>query len=183
MRRINFFLAVSAFSLLMLCLPAVASAQYGNYDPYGRNGGYGNGQYDPYGRNGGYGNNGDMRSVVRDLKHRAGQFERELDRDLDHGRYNGSRREDDINRMASDFRNAVNRLNSNGRSGDVNQVLNLGYQIDRNLRRARVGSNTQNIWSGIRYDLDALRNANGYQNNRNGGYGTGRINLPSWWPF
>jgi hypothetical protein len=178
MRRINFFIAVSAFSFLMLCLPGIASAQYGGYDPYGRNGGYGNGQYDPYGRG------GDMRSVIRDLKHRAGQFQNELDRDLDHSRYNGTRREDEINDLAKDFRNAVNRLNDNGRSGDIDRVLDLGYQIDRSVGRSGIGYNTRSIWQGIRYDLDALRNGYGYDNrNRNRGYRNGRNNLPSWWPF
>ena len=180
MRRFNFFLAISAFAFLMLCLPGIASAQYG---------GYGNGQYDPYGRNGGYGNGqygnyGDMRSVIRDLKHRAGHFERELDRDLDHGRYNGTRREDQINQLAHDFKVAANRLNSNGngRNNDVNHVLDLGYRLDREVSRGRLGYNAQNAWSGIRYDLDALRNSSGYYNrNRNGGYRTS--NLPSWWPF
>jgi hypothetical protein len=187
MRRINFFIAISAFSFLMLCLPGIASAQYGGYDPYGRNGGYGNGQYDPYyGRNGRNNNGryGDMRSVVRDLKNRAGQFERALDRDLDNSRYNGSRREDQINALARDFRNAVNRLDSNGRSGDINRVLDLGYQIDRTIGRSRIGYSTQQIWSGIRYDLDALRNGYGYNDrNRNRGYGNNRNNLPGWWPF
>jgi hypothetical protein len=183
MRRINFFIAINAFSFLMLCLPGIASAQYGQYDPYGRNGGYGNGGY-----NGGYGNYNDMRSVVRDLKSKAGQFQRQLDSDLDHSRYNGSRREDQINQMARDFKNAVNRLNSNGydngRSNDVNRVLDVGYQIDRTMGRGRVGYQAVNIWSGIRYDLDALRNGSGYNTrNRNGRYRTNRNGLPSWWPF
>ena len=163
----------------MLCLPGIASAQYGEYDPYGRNGSYGNG---------GYGNYGDMRSVVRDLKSKAGQFQRELDRDLDHSRYNGTRREDQINQLARDFKSVVNRLNSNGydngRSNDINRVLDLGSQIDRTIGRGRAGYNAQNLWSGIRYDLDALRNANGYNNrNRNGRYPNNRNGLPSWWPF
>jgi hypothetical protein len=89
--------------------------------------------------------------------------------------------------MARDFRNAVNRLNSNGygNGNEVDRVLNLGYQIDRTVGRGRIGYNAQNIWSGIRYDLDALRNSSGYydRNNRNRTYRTGRNNLPSWWPF
>ena len=177
MRRINFFIAISAFSFLMLCLPGIASAQYSRNGGYG---GYGNGGYNN-------GRNSDMRSIVRDLKSKAGQFQRELDRDLDHSRYNGSRREDQLNNMARDFRNAVNRLNGNGyaNSSDVDRVLNIGYQIDRTVGRGRVGYNAQSVWSSIRYDLDALRNSNGYydRNNRNRGYGTGRNNLPSWWPF
>jgi hypothetical protein len=184
MKRVHYFIAVSAFSFIMLCLPGIASAQYGGNDPYGRNGGYGNGGYN----NGRY--NGDMRSVVRDLKNRAGQFQRELDRDLDHSRYNGTRREDQINDLARDFKNAVNRLNSNGYDDgrEIDRVLDLGNQIDRTVGRGRIGYNAQNVWSGIRQDLDALRGSNGYNDrNRsrrgNRGYGNGRNNLPNWWPF
>src|SRR5580765_477751 len=105
MKSLKDWLVVGAFSLLILGIPAIASAQYnGQYDPYGRNGGYNTGQY------GNYGNYGDMRSVVRDLKHRASDFQRQLDRDLDHSRVNGTRREDQMNQMARDFKNAVNRL-------------------------------------------------------------------------
>ena len=195
MRRINFFIAIGAFSFLMLCAPGIASAQYGQYDPYGRNGGYGNGGYN----NGQY---GDMRSIVRDLKSKAGMFQSQLDRDLDHSRINGTRREDEINQLAKDFKSAVNRLNSNGysngNSNELNRVFDLGYQLDRTMGRGQIGYNAQNLWSGIRYDLDALRNSNGYydqnqnrnQNrnrhrnrNGNGGYGYPQNNRPSWWPF
>ena len=52
------------------------------------------------------------------------------------------------------------------------------------IGRGRIGYNTQNIWQGIRYDLDALRNGYGYDDrNRDRGYRNGRNNLPSWWPF
>ena len=152
MRRINFFITISAFSLLMLCLTGVASAQY---DPYSRNGGYNNGGYG----NGSYRVNRDMRSVVGDLKRRAGQFQREIDQELDRSRYNGTRREDQINQLAREFKNAANRLSSNIYSdqGDLNRVLELGFQIDRTMGRGRVGYRAQGVWSGIRADLDLLR--------------------------
>ena len=165
MRRINFFITISAFSLLMLCLTGVASAQY---DPYSRNGGYNNGAYG----NGSYRVNRDMRSVVGDLKRRAGQFQREIDQELDHSRYNGTRREDQVNQLAREFKNAANRLNSNVYSdqGDLDRVLELGFQIDRTMGRGRVGYRAQGVWSGIRADLDLLRIAardNGrFRNNR-----------------
>src|SRR5205085_9639573 len=137
-RLIKNLVTTAAFALLILGVPAIASAQYG---------GYGNGQYDPYGRNNGgynngqYGNYGDMRSIVRDLKTRSRDLTHQLDRDLDHSRYNGTRREDEINNLANEFRNAVNRLsdsNNNygnyGRRDDrVDRVMNLGSQLDRAL--------------------------------------------------
>jgi hypothetical protein len=187
MNRIKVWVAISAFGLLVLGLPAIASAQYYPNDPYGRNGGYNNGQY---GRNGGYGNYGDMRSTIRDLKNRTRDFQRELDRDLDNSRYNGTRREDEINRLARDFRNAVGRLNDNGNydrrnDSEVRRVLDLGYQIDRSIGRSRMSYGAQGLWSGIRRDLDVLRSSSQYNSGgyNNGRYGNGRNGLPSWWPF
>jgi hypothetical protein len=193
MRSIKNWLTLGAFSLLVLGIPSIASAQR-QYDPnypnnggYGYpNGGYGNGQY------GNYGNN-DMRSTVRDLKNRARELQQHLDRDLDHSRYDGSRREDQLNELAKDFKNAVNRLsesNNNydryGRRDDkVDRVLSLGSQLDRSLSRSRLDYHVQELWSGIQYDLQVLGNGYGGYNNNNR-YPNGnnnRRNLPSWWPF
>ncbi|MEJ7847312.1 MAG: hypothetical protein WKF92_04390 [Pyrinomonadaceae bacterium] len=61
MNRIKNLIAISAFSLLILGLPAIASAQW--------NGGYG-----------GYGNGGNIRATVRNLKNKARNFENSVDR-------------------------------------------------------------------------------------------------------
>src|SRR6187455_1481943 len=131
MRSIKSWLVAGAFSIMILGIPAVASAQYGQNDPYGRN--------DRYGRNAGYGNYGDMRTVFRSLKTRTRLFERQLDRDLDNSRIDGTRREDQIMNLAHDFRNAVDRLNSSdyGRRDDkVERVLQLGSQLERSIGRS-----------------------------------------------
>ena len=186
MKSLKNWLVVGAFSLLILGIPAIASAQYnGQYDPYGRNGGYNNGQYGNYG--------GDMRSVVRDLKHRANDFQRQLDRDLDRSRVNGTRREDQLNQMARDFKNAVNRLSENNnnygygrRDGNIDNVLSIGSQIDRQVGRNGMSYQSQSIWSGIRNDLSALGNGSGGYNNNNRYPTNTRYpsnNRPSWWPF
>ena len=189
MKRINILISTAVFSLLVLGLPAIASAQYGQYDPYGRNGGYNNGGYNN-------GNYGDTRSAIRDLKRQAKDFQRQLDRDLDHSRYNGSRREDQMNNLADQFKNAVNNLNNNGYNNDrygnnrnnneINRVFNLASQIDRSILRSNVSYSSRNIWSAIQNDLQAI----GYNNNRrSGGWNNGRgnnngtYNKPSWWPF
>jgi len=177
MTRFRSLITIAAFSLAILCLPAIASAQY--------NGGYGS--YGGY-NNRGY---GDMRSVVKDLKNRSKDFQRQVDRDLDNSRYNGSRREDEINNLAQQFRNAVNRLDNNGRSSNndyrMQEVFNIASQIDRSIGRRGLSYNSQGIWQGIRADLQQLGqyNGGGGYNNRgtrnNGGWNNG--NRPSWWPF
>ena len=190
MNSIKSLIAICGFSFLVLCLPAIASAQYGNQnDPYGRNGGYNNGGYG----NGQYGNYGDMRTTIRDLKNRSRELQRHLDRDLDHSRYDGSRREDQLNELARRFKDAVSRLsesNNGRRDNEVQRVLDLGSQLDRPLSRSGLDYHVQEIWSGIRYDLQVLGDGYGYnnndRNNRNNRYprtGNGGYNKPSWWPF
>ncbi len=193
MKRTINTLKIAVFSALVLGLPIIAAAQYGNggYYPNGNN------------RNGGYGNNGnygDIRSIVRDLKDRSKDLQRGIDSDLDNSRMNGSRREDDINRLAKDFKDAAGRLNENdyGRQDDrLQRVLQLGSELERSMGRVRMSYNTQNAWMAVRSDLQALRGNNGGYNNgypnnnrnnypstntnRNGGWNN--VRRPSWWPF
>ncbi len=184
MNRIKNFITLAELSLMVLALPAIASAQYRDRDDddYNRrNGGYSNGQY---------GNYGNMSSIIRNLKNRTKDFQRELDRDLDRSRYNGTYQEDEINDLVKEFRDAVNDLDNNDRqnSNEINRVLDLGRQVDRVMNRLRLGYNTENLWQVIRRDLDAL-DYNGYDNrnrrnrNGNGRWGKGGINKPTWWPF
>jgi hypothetical protein len=164
MNRFKNLLAVFAFSLLILGLPSFASAQWRDRDR----------DDDYYGRNGGY-NNGYLNSAVRRLRNDSRNFERRLDRELDRSRIDGRNREDHINRLARDFKNAAERLENrfdNGRnlsrsSNEARQVLNLGEQLDREIRRLRVGYNVQGEWSRMRQDLNVIANAYGYNNNRN----------------
>lgn len=197
MNRVKRIIGLMAFTLMILSLPAIASAQWRNddddYNRNGRNGGYGNGQYGGYG-NGQYGGYGNLSSTIRDLKRKSSQFERQMDRSLDRSRYDGSDREDRIMDVVRDFDNAVDQLNT-GRNrqdnGEMRRVLDLGRQIDRQMARLRLNGNLTQLWSSIQYDLNTLGNAYGYNNNnrgrRNGGWGNGRNNgnnnLPSWWPF
>jgi hypothetical protein len=183
MKSIKNWVTAGAFSLLILGIPAIASAQYGQYDPYSRNGGYNNGTYGSY---------GDMRSIVRSLKSRTRQFTSQLDRDLDRSRLDGTRREDQIMDLARDFKNSVDRLSNSGnygrRDNNVERALQLGSQLERAIGRARLSQHSRMLWSGIRGDLQMLGNGYGYDNRRNrgnrngGGWGSGN-NTPSWWPF
>lgn len=177
MNRLRNLLVLSAFSLLILGLPSLVSAQWRNDDDYygrNRNGGYGNG---------GYGNR-NMSSVLNRLKDNSHDFANRLDRELDNSRYDGRNREDRINQIAKDFRNAVNRLEDrfddrNGRNGGYNEVQNalrLGDQLENALRRTRLNGGLQNQWSNIRQDLNTVSNYYGYNNRGNRGRGNNRNN-------
>lgn len=180
MNRFRNLLAVFAFSLLILGLPALASAQWRDNDNYG-NGRNGN--------NRNY-NRSALRSAINRLKNRAENFERRLDRELDRSRYDNRRREDNLNRLADDFTNAAENLddefdggrNLNDSSNEAQRVLQLGRQIDNALSRSRFSGSVQNDWNAIRQDLNTIANAYGY-NNRRGNNGNWRDNIPFPLPF
>jgi len=170
MNRFKSILTVFAFSLLIMGLPAIASAQWRNDrddDDY-----YGNR------RSGNY-NQGNLRAVINRLENRSREFERRLDRELDRSRYDDRNREDRINQLASSFRNAAARLedaydggrNMNNSADEARQLLSIGSQLDRALSRARLNYNVQNDWSRIRQDLQTIAYAYNYnydnRNNRN----------------
>ncbi len=207
MNRIKNLIAVGAFSLLALSLPMVAMAQYnGQYDPYGRNGGYNGGGYGNGGYNNGY--YGDIRSTLRDLKDRSRDLKRQVDRNRGgtygsiFGGYNNRNNDRYLKDLANDFKKATERLESrygNGRDqyrsqNEAQQVLSLGSQLDQEMRRSRSNGYIQNDWNQISNDLQVVANTYGYnnRNNRNNypnnnypnNYpNNGRINRPSWWPF
>ena len=215
MNKIKGLITFSAFSLLVLCLPAIASAQYGNPNGGYNNGGYNNGGYNNGGYNNGqYGNNGygDISSTARELKDLSRRFEKSLDRSPiysknnnngrygnygGYGGYNNNNSVSSVRKLADSFGNAASDLEKSVRNGrynnnsqnEANRVLNLGSQLDNELRRYGTDGYIQNDWNRIQYDLRIVANnfGNGnYRNNRTGGYNNGSWNngrVPSWWPF
>jgi hypothetical protein len=183
MTRIKNLIAISAFSLLILGLPAIASAQWPS-------GGYGGGYYGNY----------DIRSTVRNLHNRAKSFERSVDR-YD-GRYNDRRSRggwggwqntsynDSLEILADRFEKAsddLRRAYGNGRNlrnsaDEARRVLEIGSRIDRMIGSSRGGGYLQNQWGAIRQDLRVISDAYGFNSGRNrrdrGGWGGS-----DWFPF
>ena len=198
MNRIKSFIGIAAFSLVVLALPSVASAQWG---------GYGNGRNDDY-----YGNNRYNRNIqatVRNLKNRARNFERSVDRWDDrrddrrggnwggwgnnNGYYNGNLENlaDNFKRAADDFSDAYGRgRNMNNSADEARRLLDIGRQIDQQLYNSGRNSRLQNEWGQIRYDLQVVADVYGYggynnrypnpRNNRNGDW---RNRIPFPLPF
>jgi hypothetical protein len=182
MKKFKNIIAISAFSLMVLALPSLASAQWG-----GNNGGYNQG--------GRY--NGNLENVADRLKDKAEDFERMVDRDRGNfggnrgilgqiitGGRNGNRNygNDNLRRLAEDFRRAANefenRVDDNNRrdmnrgQDAANRLLSIGSQIDRELNRAGRNSGLQYQWTAIRNDLSIVANAYGRGNR---GRGNGRF--------
>ena len=161
MNRFKNLVAVFVFSLIVLALPTIASAQWRDRD-----------RDDDYNRNGR--NNRNLQATIKNLKNRSREFARRLDRELDRSRYDNRNREDRLNDLAEDFRNAAARLDSeyDGRGDyrdsqdEARRVLQLGQQLGNAISRSRFSYNVQSDWNRIRQDLDALSRAFSY-NNRN----------------
>jgi hypothetical protein len=160
-----------ATALMALFLPVVASAQWGNNDRWGR--GRNNGRYDNRYEN------RTLRDAARRVDARSGDFQRHLDSALDRSRYDDTRREDNINQIAAEFRHAASQFRNSvgdGRdfhrgSNEAQRLLNLGSRIDHLVGRLRLDSRTRSDWSQIRQDLRVISNF--YRGNYNGGYGRG----------
>ena len=162
--------SIFAAAILALALPAAASAQWGGYpqdNRYPDNRGYG--RYDDRG----------LRDSVQRLDRLAKDFERDMDRALDHSRTNGTRREDDINNQVHQFRRSVSDLKSrvgNGRDlnrseNEARRVLQEADDLDRFARRGFDGR-TSSEWSQIQQELRYISSAYGL--GYGGGYGRDR---------
>ncbi len=203
MKNIKTYISIAVFSFVLMGLPAIASAQWNGGGYPNGNGGYGNGGYG----NGGY-YNGQVQNAVRDLKQRARQFERQTDRNDQYNNgvwgnnggwgNNRNNNNSNIEDLADDFSKAASRLedkfgrgrNLNNSRDEAHRVLQLGSQLDRQLRRMRTNNNLQYEWNAIDQNLRVIANAYGinYNSGRNSGWGNGRgngrgYNMPSWWPF
>ena len=163
--------SIFAAAILALCLPVLAAAQGGyGYPDYGRN------------RNGNYGRYDEryVRDSIQRLDRLAKDFERDLDRALDHSRVNGTQREDRVNAQGHDFRQAVSKLKSNfGNGRDLNRsrdeaqrVLQEAQQFNRIGRSGVVDNRVASEWSQIQQELRIISDAYGlnYGGYNNGGY-------------
>lgn len=190
MNRISKLFAVSAFALMLLALPTVTSAQWGNRDR----------DDDYYGNNR---NNRNLRATIQNLKNRARNFERTAnrvedrrdDRDDDDrwgnrgpwGNRNGgwNNRGGNYGRiedLADRFKRATDELadeygngrNLNNSRDEARRVLDIGNQIENELRNLRGGRGLERQWSQIRYDLNAISNVYGGYYGNGGGYNNNR---------
>lgn len=172
---------LSAFlfaSLLALCLPLITSAQNNPWYRGNRDRDYRRDD-DAYGRRNDRYNDYDSRSLrdaARRIKDRSHDFERSVDRYLDHSRYDGSRREDRINDIAKQFHNAADRFEDrlgNGRNadrsaGEARNMIELGSRINDFIARSNADPRTWSDWAQIRQDLNFVANFYNYRGSNDG---------------
>jgi hypothetical protein len=175
-RRRTFGFSIFAAATLALGLPILAAAQGGyGYPDSRRNRDANYGRYDDR-----Y-----VRDSIQRLDRLAKDFERDLDRALDRGRSDGTRREDQINGRAHEFRRAAGDLKSafgNGRDlnrsrDEAQRVLQEARQFDRIGQSRGMDNRVASEWSQIQQELRVISDAyglgyGGYDNR--GSYPNGR---------
>lgn len=167
MNRIKSLLGVLVFSLVVLSLPTIASAQWGgNNNRRDRD--------DNYGRNGGNNNNYGVRDTVKRLERDTRDFVNFVDNALDRSRIDGRDYEDRINNLTKELRRAADRLEDRYDDRDPSRsqsefqnVVNIASRLDRDLRRARLGNNIDNYWNNLQNQINQISNAYRYNNNNN----------------
>jgi hypothetical protein len=102
-----------------------------------------------------------VETLLNRIENRADTFKNRLDRALDRTNIDGTRQEDSINYMVSQFEMATNRLKTNfdarrSTASDVQEVLSRALSIDRFMRNNNVQRNAQQPWNLLRDDLNTL---------------------------
>jgi predicted ribosome quality control (RQC) complex YloA/Tae2 family protein len=153
-------LAIAFAALFALLLPLTASAQNGPWWGGGRD------RDRDYRRDRDY-DRGGLRNTARRLEARSRSFQHHLDSALDRSRIDDTRREDNINQTAREFRNAADRfedrIDDNGRDfrrgeSEARQMLAIAARLERQLSRVRLDSRAASDWSQIRNDLRTVAN-------------------------
>lgn len=103
----------------------------------------------------------EVEQIIHRIETESDRFRSSLDSALDRSRFNGSRREDDINAFVKDFYGETKRLHDHfdahkSSGADVQSVLDRAARIDDFMRRIRLTNKAQNDWSTLRTNLEEL---------------------------
>jgi len=106
-------------------------------------------------------NDRNMERLVRRIETRSDKFSRSLEQALDQSRLDGSQREDDVNRLVTDFEAATDTLKDrfNARQStdaDVDLVLGRASLLNDVMRRNRLTYRAQQDWRLLKGDLNRL---------------------------
>ncbi len=104
----------------------------------------------------------EVEQIINRIEKQAGRFRSALDAALDKSRFDGTRREDDINAFVKDFYKETKALRDHfdhhkSTSADVQSVLERASRIDEFMRRNRFKKKeAEREWSSLKQDLDEL---------------------------
>ena len=106
----------------------------------------------------------EVEEIIHRVEKQSDRFRSSLDSALDKSRFDGTRREDDINTFVKDFYQETKRLRDHfdshkSTAADMQSVLDRGARIDEFMRRNRLSNKAQNDWASLRTYLDELASA------------------------
>jgi hypothetical protein len=109
-------------------------------------------------------NDKEVEKILRRIEQQSDRFRSSLDSALDKSRFNGTRREDDINSFIKDFYEQTKRLrhqfdSHKSAAPDVQAVLERAAHIDEFMSRNRLSGKAQDDWSTLKTYLDELASA------------------------
>jgi predicted glycoside hydrolase/deacetylase ChbG (UPF0249 family) len=109
-------------------------------------------------------NDKEVEKIIRHIEQQSDRFRSSLDSALDKSRFNGTRREDDINSFIKDFYEQTKRLrhqfdSHKSAAPDVQAVLERAARIDEFMSRNRLSGKAQDDWSTVKTYLDELASA------------------------
>lgn len=103
-------------------------------------------------------------AVIHRVEERSDEFIRMFDKSLDHSRLDGTRREDVLNADAKRLAKSLDELrrefdrreNYRDTRPEVGRSLDIAGDINRTMRRRRLGAGTEEQWSLLRSELNTL---------------------------
>ena len=103
-------------------------------------------------------------AVIHRVEDRSDAFVRLFDKSLDRSRLNGTRREDELNKQAKNLEKTLNDLrrefdrkeNYVDTRPEVRRALDAASDINRTMRRRRMGGETERQWALLREELNTL---------------------------
>lgn len=104
-----------------------------------------------------------VQNLLTRIETRTDAFRRSVDRTFDNSRRNGTRTEDNITQLVTDFENATDSLRRNfderdSVAGDVEDVLQTASLIDSFMRNNRQTVAVERQWNLLKTDLNTLAN-------------------------
>jgi len=103
----------------------------------------------------------EVETIIHGVEKQADTFRQSLRAALNKSRFNGTRREDDINAFVRDFDRETKRLhdhfdNHKSTGADIQSVLNHAAEIDGFMVRNRLTARAHNDWNSLRSNLEQL---------------------------
>lgn len=100
-----------------------------------------------------------VEELLRRIENQADSFRNSMSRTLNDSRYNGTAREDEVNRFVSDFKSSTKQLRERFRdqnqvSSEVQNVLEQGQRINNFIQNNRFSNDR--YWTAIKTDLGTL---------------------------